>query len=55
MNKKTLIQFAHLGKKFAYYILLVAGESYDLNCNTVYSPCCSVHLVRKSSELKRFC
>ena len=25
MNQKTLIQFAHLGKKFAYYIRLVAG------------------------------
>ena len=31
MNRKTLIQFAHLGKQTACFILLFAGANYDLN------------------------
>ena len=52
MNRKTLIQFAHLGKQFAYFIRLVAKANYDLNCNSVCSPRCSISLVRKSNELQ---
>ena len=37
MNRKTLIQFAHLGKQIACFILirLFARANYDLNCNSV--------------------
>ena len=52
MNRKTLIQFAHLSEQIACFIHLFAGENYDLNCNSVCSPCCSINLVRKSSELQ---
>ena len=33
MNRKTLIQFAHLGKQIAFFILirLFARKNYDLN------------------------
>ena len=31
MNRKTLIQFANLGKQIAYFICLFAGASYDFN------------------------
>ena len=41
MNRKTLIQFAHLGKLIACYIRLFAEANYDLNCNSVCSPLCS--------------
>ena len=39
MNRKTLIQFAHLGKQIACFILirLFARTNYDLNCNSVCS------------------
>ena len=50
MNRKTLIQFAHLGKQVACFICLFAGANYDLNSDSVCSPRCSIHLVRKSSE-----
>jgi len=30
MNRKTLIQCAHLGKKIACFILLFAGANNDL-------------------------
>ena len=54
MNRKTLIQFTHLGKQIAYVSLAVfAGANYDLNCNSVCSPLCFIHLVRKSSELQQ--
>ena len=52
MNRKTLIQFAHLSGQMACFVHLFAGENYDLNCNSVCSPCCPIHLVRKSSELQ---
>ena len=51
MNRKTLIQFAHLAKQIACFIRLFAGANYDLNCNSVCSPHCFIHLVRISSEL----
>ena len=47
MNKKTLIQFAHLGEQIASFIRLFAGANYDLNCNSVCSPRCSIRLLRK--------
>ena len=53
MNRKTLIQFAHLGKEIACFIRLFAGANYDLNCNSVCSPRCFIHLFRKSSELQQ--
>ena len=31
MNRNTFIQFAHLGKQTACFILLFAGSNYDLN------------------------
>ena len=39
MNRKTLIQFAHLGKQIACFILirLFSRTNYDLNCNSVCS------------------
>ena len=39
MNRKTLIQFAHLGKQIACFILIrvLAKANYDLNCNSVCS------------------
>ena len=52
MNRKTLIQFAHLSEQIACFICLFARENYDLNCNSVCSPHCSIHLIRKSSELQ---
>ena len=51
MNRKTLIQFAHLGEQIACFIRPFAGANYDLNRNSVCSPRCSIHFVRKSSEL----
>ena len=53
MNRKTLIQFTHLGKQVACFIRLFAGANYDLNCNSVCSPRCVIHLFRKSSELQQ--
>ena len=54
MNRKTLIQFAHLGKLIACYIRLFAGANYDLNCNSVCSPPCSTFTsLEKSSELQQ--
>ena len=52
MNRKILIQFAYLCKQIACFInfCLFAGANYDLNSNSVCSPRCSIHLVRKSSE-----
>ena len=31
MNRKTLIQFAHLGKQIACFIRLLTGANYDLS------------------------
>ena len=53
MNRKTLIQFAHLGEQVACFICPFVGGNYDLNRNSVCSPRCSIHLVRKSSELQQ--
>ena len=55
MNKKTLIEFSHLGKQIACFILirLFARANYDLNCNSVCSPRCSIHIVRKSTKLQQ--
>ena len=55
MNRKTLIQFAHLGEQIGCFILicLFARANYDLNCNSVYLSCCSIHLIRKSSKLQQ--
>ena len=55
MNRKTLIQFAHLGKQIACFILirLFAKANYDLNCDSVCSPRCSIHLLRKSGKLQQ--
>ena len=53
MNRKTLIQSAHLGKQIAFFIRLFVGANYDLDCNSVCSPSCFVHLFRKSSELQQ--
>ena len=55
MNRKTIIQFAHLGKQMACFILsrLFAKANYDLNCDSVCSPRCSIHLLRKSSKLQQ--
>ena len=53
MNRKTLIQFTHLGKQIACFIRLFAGANYYLNCNSVCSPRCFIHLFRKSSELQQ--
>ena len=33
MNRKTLIQLAHLGKQIVCFIRLFAGANQDLNCN----------------------
>ena len=52
MNRKTLIQFAHHSEQIACFVRLFAGENYDLNCNSVCSPRCSIHLITKSSELQ---
>ena len=54
MNRKTLIQFAHLGEQIAYLILirLFARANYGLNCNSVCSSRCSIYLLRKSSKLQ---
>ena len=51
MNRKTLIQFAHLAKQMACFIHLFAGANYDLNCNSVCLLRCFIHLARISSEL----
>ena len=53
-EQKTLIQFAHHGEQFAYFIRLVSGAIYDLSCNSVCSPRCSIHLLRKSSDLQGY-
>ena len=53
MDKKTLIQFAHLGEQIAFFIRLFAGANYDHNCNSVCSPSCSICFLRKSSELQQ--
>ena len=60
MNRKTLIQFTHLGEQIACFILscLFARASYELNCNSVCMSRCSIHLIRKISKLQqrqRFC
>ena len=55
MNGKTLLQFADLGKQIACFIRLFAGANYDhndLNCNSVCSPRCFVHLLRKRAVSK---
>ena len=52
-EQKTLIQFALHGKQIACFIRLFAGANYDLNCNSVCSPRCVIHLFRKSSELQQ--
>ena len=57
MKRKTLIQFADLGKQVACFIRLFAGANYDdndVNCNSLF-PLCFVHLLRKSSELQQEC
>ena len=46
-------QFIHLGKQIAFFITLFAGANYDLNSNSICSPRCSIHQVRKSSELQQ--
>ena len=51
MNRKISIQFAHLGKQIASFIRLFAGANYHLKRTSVGSPRCSIHLLRKSSEL----
>ena len=53
MNWKTLIQFAHISMQIACFIHLPARANYEVNCNSVCSPCCSIHLLRKSSELQQ--
>ena len=54
MNRKTLIQFAHLGKQTACFILLFAGRIMtSIYYNPVCAPHCSIHLLRKSSELQQ--
>ena len=64
--QKTLIQFARHGKLKQFSRLLHSPRcqaNYDLSCNSVCSPRCSIHLTRKSSETtigrlsakKRFC
>ena len=55
MNRKTIIQFVHLGKQIACFnlIRLFARANYDLNCNSVYSPRCSIHILRKSTKLQQ--
>ena len=55
MNRKTLIQFAHLNEKIACFILifLFARTNYDLNCNSVCLSRCSIHLIRKSRKLQQ--
>ena len=55
MNRKILFQFSHLGKQIACFILirLFARANYDLNSNSVCSPRCSIHILRKSSKLQQ--
>ena len=53
MKSKTLIQSAHLGKQIVFFIRLFVGANYDLDCNSICSPSCFVHLFRKSSELQQ--
>ena len=56
MNRKTLIQSAHLGKQIAFFIRLFVGANYDLVTLIViqfFSPRCFVHLFRKSCELQQ--
>ena len=53
MDKKTLIQFAHLGEQIASFIRLFAGANYDLSCNSVCSPRCSIRLLRKVVNYNR--
>ena len=51
--QKTLIQFARHGKLKQFSRLLHSPRcqaNYDLSCNSVCSPRCSIHLTRKSSE-----
>ena len=52
-SKKTSIQFAYLGTQIVCFLCLFAEANYDLNSNSVCSPRCSIHLVRKSSELQQ--
>ena len=40
MKRKTLIQFAELGKQVAFFIRLFAGANYednDVNCNSLFA------------------
>ena len=55
MNRKTLIQFAHLSEQIACFILIYifATANYDLNCNSVCLSRWSIHLIRKSSNLQQ--
>ena len=51
--QKTLIQFARHGKLKQFSRLFHSPRcqaNYDLSCNSVCSPRCSIHLNRKSSE-----
>ena len=51
--QKTLIQFARHGKLKQFSRLFHSPRcqaNYDLSCNSVCSPRCSIHLTRKSSE-----
>ena len=53
VNSKTLIQFARHGKLKQFSRLFHSPRcqaNYDLSCNSVCSPRCSIHLTRKSNE-----
>ena len=49
----SAVRRLHLGKQIAFFICLFAGPNYDLNCDSVCSPLCSIHLIKKSSELRQ--
>ena len=49
----SAVRRLHLGKQIAFFICLFAGPNYDLNCDSVCSHFCSIHLVKKSSELQQ--
>ena len=49
----SAVRRLHLGKQIAFLICLFAGPNYDLNCDSVCSHLCSIHLVKKSSELQQ--
>ena len=49
----SAVRRLHLGKQIAFFICLFAGPNYDLNCDSVCSPLCSIHLIKKSSELQQ--